>query len=415
MPYKSRSQARFFFSAESRGELPKGTARRWAHHTPNIKKLPNKVRKRKKKAEAEPGGPFEGLGTIGGVIGGTYGGATGGGLLGGYLGQHIVGKASLRDIIKNRHETRGANLVAAKLRMDNPGKNVLERIENTVFNPSQFFGRAPGPMSRAKGLTTELVDSADALKSVRERFAHISRNANKLGLKYLKRDARLIGQATHGVNHAMRKGLGGALGLIGGGLLGAGLGGFGGGMAGNSLGAQLDSLTKASSEKQAIMGLMRGLGQAARTGFNAIRGAMRPAAQAATPTAKTMPVQSLFGQWANNGAKQITLPSGPWSNPVMRESASAASPGLMQTAGKMMGQVGAGIKSDISAMRGGVGRAIGYGLPAAGLGYLAAQKFGQPQQPQTTPQAQPQPQQVAQPQQQPLQAPAQNDTLAYRY
>jgi len=38
---------RRFFAMEKRGELKKGTARRWAHHTPNIKKLPERVRKRK--------------------------------------------------------------------------------------------------------------------------------------------------------------------------------------------------------------------------------------------------------------------------------------------------------------------------------------------------------------------------------
>jgi len=36
------------FAAESRGELPKGTARRWAHETKDIKKLPE--RKHKKEA-----------------------------------------------------------------------------------------------------------------------------------------------------------------------------------------------------------------------------------------------------------------------------------------------------------------------------------------------------------------------------
>jgi len=33
------------FAAESRGELPKGTAKRWARETPDIKKLPEKVDK----------------------------------------------------------------------------------------------------------------------------------------------------------------------------------------------------------------------------------------------------------------------------------------------------------------------------------------------------------------------------------
>lgn len=45
MPFKSKSQQRFFFAAEARGELPQGTARRWAHHTKNIKKLPEHVKK----------------------------------------------------------------------------------------------------------------------------------------------------------------------------------------------------------------------------------------------------------------------------------------------------------------------------------------------------------------------------------
>jgi hypothetical protein len=42
MPAKSRAQLRFLFSAEARGELPKGTAKRWAKHTPDIKALPEK-------------------------------------------------------------------------------------------------------------------------------------------------------------------------------------------------------------------------------------------------------------------------------------------------------------------------------------------------------------------------------------
>lgn len=48
MPFKSKSQARFFFAAEDRGELPKGTAKRWAKHTPDIKKLPEKKKSEKK-------------------------------------------------------------------------------------------------------------------------------------------------------------------------------------------------------------------------------------------------------------------------------------------------------------------------------------------------------------------------------
>lgn len=44
MPFKSKSQQRYMFAAEARGELPEGTARRWAHETKSIKKLPEKVK-----------------------------------------------------------------------------------------------------------------------------------------------------------------------------------------------------------------------------------------------------------------------------------------------------------------------------------------------------------------------------------
>lgn len=45
MPYASKAQARLFFAKESKGELPEGTARRWAHETKSIKKLPEHVKK----------------------------------------------------------------------------------------------------------------------------------------------------------------------------------------------------------------------------------------------------------------------------------------------------------------------------------------------------------------------------------
>lgn len=48
MPFKSKRQMRWMFAAEERGEVPKGTARRWAHETPNIKKLPEKKKEKKK-------------------------------------------------------------------------------------------------------------------------------------------------------------------------------------------------------------------------------------------------------------------------------------------------------------------------------------------------------------------------------
>lgn len=43
MPFKSQQQRKFMFAAEKRGEVSRGTAERWAAHTPNIKKLPKKV------------------------------------------------------------------------------------------------------------------------------------------------------------------------------------------------------------------------------------------------------------------------------------------------------------------------------------------------------------------------------------
>ena len=49
MPYKSKAQQRLFFAKEARGELPRGTARRWAHETKNLKKLPQR-KKHKKRA-----------------------------------------------------------------------------------------------------------------------------------------------------------------------------------------------------------------------------------------------------------------------------------------------------------------------------------------------------------------------------
>jgi len=48
---------RWMFAAEERGELPKGTAERWAKHTKNIKDLPEKKKSKdsdkKKKKEKD--------------------------------------------------------------------------------------------------------------------------------------------------------------------------------------------------------------------------------------------------------------------------------------------------------------------------------------------------------------------------
>lgn len=42
MPFESKAQMRWMFAAEERGEIPKGTARRWLKHTKNVKRLPEK-------------------------------------------------------------------------------------------------------------------------------------------------------------------------------------------------------------------------------------------------------------------------------------------------------------------------------------------------------------------------------------
>lgn len=63
MPFKSEAQRRFMYAAEARGEVPKGTAKRWAKETPKLKALPEyapekdgralrKLRKAKKKASS---------------------------------------------------------------------------------------------------------------------------------------------------------------------------------------------------------------------------------------------------------------------------------------------------------------------------------------------------------------------------
>lgn len=48
MPFKSKAQQKWMFAAEARGEVPKGTAERWAKHTKNIKSLPARVSAYKK-------------------------------------------------------------------------------------------------------------------------------------------------------------------------------------------------------------------------------------------------------------------------------------------------------------------------------------------------------------------------------
>lgn len=411
MPFKSRAQQRFMFSAEARGELPKGTAKRWAHHTPDIKKLPNKVRKKKADAVEDPG-VFEQVGTVAGGLGGAYTGAFGGGLLGGYAGSNLAGRSSYKDMMANRHVNRGANIVAAGLQkaeydkhvnnLRKPGLNLREifedmrakaelhnlfgprafaqKMENTTVDPSMFLGKAPGPLSKSRELVPSTGGAAsNAFDRVRERFEHISRNANRLGFKDLKRTAKFFGRESVGKAHMFRKALGGLGGVVVGGLLGGAGGLIGGGMGGRSLGRQLDAL----GEKQSVAGLLRGLGQAAATGAQALGRTFGRAPQIAATAAKAAPR---------------------WSREVVRNAPKLPPPptafGTMKT---MAGQVGQGIKQDMQSMVPGVGRALGYGLPLAGLGYMASQGLGQPEQPAQQPPV------AAQPQPSP-----QINTLAYR-
>jgi len=43
VPYQSKSQVRMMFAKAAAGEVKKGTAERWAHETPDMKHLPDKV------------------------------------------------------------------------------------------------------------------------------------------------------------------------------------------------------------------------------------------------------------------------------------------------------------------------------------------------------------------------------------
>jgi hypothetical protein len=49
MPFQSKAQQRYMFAAEGRGELPEGTADRWAKETPDMKRLPDRKGKKKSK------------------------------------------------------------------------------------------------------------------------------------------------------------------------------------------------------------------------------------------------------------------------------------------------------------------------------------------------------------------------------
>jgi hypothetical protein len=53
MPYKSKAQHRLFRRLEALGLLPPGTASAWAHETPSLSKLPDKVNDSPKKQKDE--------------------------------------------------------------------------------------------------------------------------------------------------------------------------------------------------------------------------------------------------------------------------------------------------------------------------------------------------------------------------
>lgn len=44
MPFKSKKQLRWMAAAEGRGDVPKGTFKKWKNHTPNLNSLPESVK-----------------------------------------------------------------------------------------------------------------------------------------------------------------------------------------------------------------------------------------------------------------------------------------------------------------------------------------------------------------------------------
>ena len=49
MPFRSKAQVRKFGAMVKRGEMSKAKFEEWLHGTPNIKRLPEKVKKKTKK------------------------------------------------------------------------------------------------------------------------------------------------------------------------------------------------------------------------------------------------------------------------------------------------------------------------------------------------------------------------------
>ena len=49
MPFRSRSQIRKFFQMAKTGELPQAEVEKWVHETHDIKSLPERIGKKKKR------------------------------------------------------------------------------------------------------------------------------------------------------------------------------------------------------------------------------------------------------------------------------------------------------------------------------------------------------------------------------
>jgi hypothetical protein len=47
VPYKSKSQQRYMYAAEERGDVEEGTASRWSKETKDVKGLPERVKAKK--------------------------------------------------------------------------------------------------------------------------------------------------------------------------------------------------------------------------------------------------------------------------------------------------------------------------------------------------------------------------------
>ncbi len=51
MPFRSKAQVRKFGAMVKRGEMSKEKFREWLEETPNVKKLPERVRKKRKRVK----------------------------------------------------------------------------------------------------------------------------------------------------------------------------------------------------------------------------------------------------------------------------------------------------------------------------------------------------------------------------